>query len=263
MVRLKRGETRECRTLAALLTQQGKVAWAAGQPRHGAAHLRSALALDPECIEAALYLGRILLRQGKLSQAFRIWEALAKTRPEFLFLAFRDMQTAFRQSKGEAAWESFLQTFTRQHANDPTGYLALAECYEARGQVEEAKGYLHQVLELDPLCREAHLALLSVFRLQGLPSEALDSYERLAQQTVPRAGGRFRCRACGHAREEPFWRCPACHLWATPERLLLPSSVVPLAAEPIAPALSRGSTAVSTAPIAVTRDVPPQPRPEA
>src|SRR5215510_659408 len=42
MLRLKLGETQDHRTLAALLTQQGKVAWAAGYLSSSAAHLRSA-----------------------------------------------------------------------------------------------------------------------------------------------------------------------------------------------------------------------------
>jgi lipopolysaccharide assembly protein B len=262
MVRLKRGEAQERRTLAALLTQQGKVAWAAGHLRHSAAHLQSALALDPDCTEAALYLGRILLRQGKLPKAFHIWEGLAKARPEFLFLAFRDMQAAFRQLKNEAGWVSFLHTFTQRHPGDPTGYLALAECYEARGQTEEAMHCLHQVLALDPVCREAHLALLALYRGHGTPGEALDSYEQLAKRATQSSGGHFRCYACGHAREEPFWKCPSCHGWATPERLLPPPRAIPISAGEIASPLSYAHVGAS-APIVVTRDAPGHPTPGA
>jgi lipopolysaccharide biosynthesis regulator YciM len=260
LLRLKRGEAQDRRTLAALLTQQGKVAWVAGHLRNSAAHLQSALALDPDCTEAALYLGRVLLRQGKVPKAFHVWDALARTRPEFLFLAFRDMQAAFRQLKNEAGWQSFLRTFTERHPGDPTGYLALAEWCASRGQTEEAMHCLRQVLELDPVCREAHLALLSLYRVQGIPSEALDSYEQLAQRTTQAPGGRFRCRACGHAREEPFWRCPACHMWATPERLIPPPRALPMTAGEIAPQLSHPSAGTS-APIVVTRDAPVQSTP--
>jgi lipopolysaccharide biosynthesis regulator YciM len=236
MLRLQWGETHNHRTLAALLTQQGKVAWAAGHLHDSAAHLHSALALDPDCTEAALYLGRILLRQGKLSQAFRLWDGLAKSRPEWLFLAFRDMQAAFRHLKNDAGWESFLRTFTERHPGDPAGHLALAEWYASRGQTEEATHGLRQVLALDPICREAHVALVSLYREQGVSSGVLDSYERLAQQTTQPSGGHFRCRACGHTRDEPFWRCPACHLWATPERLLPQPGLMPvIAGEIISP----------------------------
>jgi lipopolysaccharide biosynthesis regulator YciM len=258
MLRLKRGEARDRRTLAALLTQQGKAAWAAGNLRHGAAHLQSALALDAECTEAALYLGRILLRQGKLPKAFRIWEGLARTRPEFLFLAFRDMQAAFRQLNNDAGWQSFLHTFTQRHPRDPTGYLALAEWYEARGQIEAAMDCLRQVLELDPVCREAHLAILALYRMQGMPSAALDSYERLASRTTQPPGGRFRCRTCAHARGEPFWKCPSCQCWASPERLIPQPSAIPILPGALVPPPSPSSAGAS-APIVVTRDAPVQP----
>jgi lipopolysaccharide assembly protein B len=262
MLRLKRGEAEDRRTLAALLTQQGKAAWAAGNVRHSAAHLRSALALEPDCTEAALYLGRILLRQGKLSKAFHIWDGLTKARPEWVFLAFRDMQAAFRQLHNEAGWESFLRTFTQRHPSDPTGYLALAEWYESRGQIDDAMRCLRQVLELDPICREAHLALVALYRVQGIPSDALDSYEQLAKRTIQPPGGRFRCRACGHGREELFWRCPACQGWATPERLMPPPSAIPIMAGDITPARSHTPTSVS-APMAVTYEAPVQPTPGA
>jgi lipopolysaccharide biosynthesis regulator YciM len=263
MLRLNRREVQERRTLAALLTQQGKAAWAEGQPRHGAAHLQSALAFDPDCTEAALYLGRILLRQGKMSRAFHIWEVLAKARPEFLFLAFRDMQAAFRQARNDAGWENFLHAFTQQHPSDPAGYLALAECHDARGQAEEARRCLQQALELDPVCREAHLGLLALYRRQGAATgEVLDTYERLVQQTLQRSGSRFRCRSCGHTREEPFWRCPTCYLWATPERLMPSSSAMQVTAGEIVPSPSP-ATIGAPAPLVMAREASLQPRPGA
>lgn len=258
MLRLKRGEAQDRRTLAALLTQQGKAAWAAGYVRHGAAYLRSALALDPDGAEAALYLGRILLRQGKISKAFHVWDLLTQARPDLLFLAFRDMQAAFRQRHDDAGWERFLHTFTQHHPTDPTGYLALAEWYEARGQIDEAMRCLRQVLELDPICREAHLALLALYRVQGIPGEALDSYEQLAIRATQPPGGRFRCRACGHGREELFWRCPACQGWGTPERLLPQPSRMPMMPADIMSPSGHSPTGAS-APIAVTYDAPVKP----
>jgi lipopolysaccharide biosynthesis regulator YciM len=260
MLRLKRGEAQDRRTLAALLTQQGKVSWVAGHLRDSAAHLQSALKLDPEASEAALCLGRLLLQQGKLQQAFQVWDGLAKTRPEFLFLAFRDLQAAYRQLANETGWESFLRAFTERHPNDPAGYLALAEWYEARDHSAEALPCLRQVLELDPLCREAQLALLSLYRTQGLPSEVLDSYERLVRATVVSPAGRFRCRTCGHTAAEPFWKCPGCRTWAAPERLIPPPSAMPIMAGDTAPRPSHANLAAA-APIVVTRDTlgPPAP----
>jgi lipopolysaccharide assembly protein B len=262
LLRLQRGEATERRTLAALLTQQGKVAWGAGQVRASAAHLRSALALDPEGIEAALYLGRILLRQGKVQQAFHIWDGLAKARPEFLFLAFRDMQEAFRQLQNEAGWEHFLQAFTERHPGDPTGYLALAEWYESRGQIEEAMHCLRRVLDLDPGCREAHLALVALYRTRSISSDVLDTYERLARGAAQPSGGRFRCLACGYTRDEPFWKCPRCHAWATAERRIPQTRGGPILTAEITPPLRQASTG-GGAPVVVTRDGSVHPTPGA
>jgi lipopolysaccharide biosynthesis regulator YciM len=262
MLRLKRGEARDRRTLAALLTQQGKVAWAAGNLRASAAHLQSALTLDPEGSEAALYLGRILLRQGKLPQAFHVWDNLAKSRPEWLFLAFRDLQSAFRQLNNEAGWEDFLRSFTESHPNDPAGYLALAEWYESRDQTAEALHCVRRALALEPRCRAAQLAWLSLSRTQGMPSEVLDDCERLIRATAQTPADRFRCRTCGHAGEEPFWKCPSCHTWATPERLLPPPSPMPIMAGDMTLRLSAVHPPAA-APIAVTHDTPEPPAPSA
>jgi lipopolysaccharide biosynthesis regulator YciM len=258
MQRLQWGETQDHRTLAALLTQQGKVAWAADHLHESAAHLRSALALDRDCPEAAIYLGRVLLRQGKLSPAFRVWDELAETSPEWLFLAFRDMQAAFRHLDNDAGWESCLRTFTERHPGDPIGHLALADWYASRSHAQQAIHCLRQVMKLDPACREAHLGLLSLYREQGVPSEVLDSYERLAQHTTWPSGGRFRCRSCDHVADEPCWRCPACHVWATPERLLPQPNVMPVTAEEIISPRSQAHIDAS-APVVVTCDAPAHP----
>jgi lipopolysaccharide assembly protein B len=262
MLRLQRGEATDRRTLAALLTQQGKAAWAAGNLRDSAAHLRSALAADPDCLEAALYLGRILLRQGKVPQAFQVWDGLAKARPELLFLAFRDIQSAYQQLHNDTGWEAFLRAFTGRHPHDATGYLALAEYYESHGRVEDAVQCLRRVLELDPLCREAHVALLSLYRSQGMPGEVLDSYARLAAAT-PQAYGDFHCPACGHPRAEPFGKCSHCRVWATSERRIPPANRTSRAGiggdstPPLSPPTAGGATSVL-----VRREPPTPPSPD-
>jgi lipopolysaccharide biosynthesis regulator YciM len=257
-VRLKRGEAADAQTLAALRTQQGKVVWASGNMRAGAAHLRAALALDPQCTEAALVLGRLLLRQGRARRALRLWDGLGQHRPEFLYLAFRDMQAAYRQLSKEAEWEGYLQRFTACHSDDPTGQLALAEWYEVHGRPHDALTSLRRALALDPLCREAHLALLTLCRGQGMPSEVLEPYERLTQGATWLSCGRFRCGACGHTNDEPFWKCPSCAIWATPQRLMPQPPSVPTASGEAPPALDDADPAVA-GPIVVVRQAASQP----
>jgi lipopolysaccharide biosynthesis regulator YciM len=253
LLRLKWGESRDHRTLAALLTQQGKAAWAAGQLRESGVHLRTALRLDPDCTEAALYLGRVWLGQKRWSQAFRLWDELAEARPEWLFLAFRDMQEAFRQLNNEEGWGRFLHDFTERHPGDALGHLALAEWSAARGQMQQAIGCLQQVLEIDPVCPEAHVALLSLCREPGTASAALDSYARLVHHVSELSGARFRCRACGHGAFEPFWRCPACRRWDTPERLGPRTSAVPGSTGGLVPP-DRPAPSDPHAAVLVTRD---------
>jgi lipopolysaccharide biosynthesis regulator YciM len=260
ILRLQRGEATDRRTLAALLTQQGKAAWGAGNLRASAAHLRSALAADPDCLEATLYLGRIFLRQGKVPQAFQVWDGLAKTRPELLFLAFRDIQSAFQQLQNDVGWETFLRAFTERHPHDATGYLALAECYESHGQIEDAVHCLRRVLELDPLCREAHIALLSLYRAQGLPEDVLDSYARLAGAT-PQAGGGFHCPVCGAPRHEPFGKCSLCHAWATSERPIPQASLAPSISGQSTPPLGPSSASASAS-LLMRREPPIHPSPD-
>jgi lipopolysaccharide biosynthesis regulator YciM len=261
ILRLQRGEATDRRTLAALLTQQGKAAWVAGNLRDSATHLHSALAADPDCLEAALYLGRILLRQGKVPQAFQVWDGMAKARPELLFLAFRDIQSAFQAQQNDTGWETFLRAFTEHHPHDATGYLALAECYEAQGRIEDAVHCLRCILELDPLCREAHVALVSLYRMQGMPGEVLDSYARLAGVT-PQACGDFHCSVCGHPKDEAFGKCSHCRTWATSERRIPPASrpsSMSLGGAS-APSLSPSTASASTS-VLMRREPPTHPSP--
>jgi hypothetical protein len=85
----------------------------------------------------------------------------------------------------------------------------------------------------------------------------LDPYERLAQGATRFSCGRFRCRRCGHTAEEPFWQCPSCAVWATPQRLMPPSHSVPIVPGEGPPSLGHGSPEAA-APIVVIRHAPPQ-----
>lgn len=254
MLRLQRGETTERRTLAALLTQQGKAAWTAGHPQQGSAHLRSALTLDPSSAEAALHLGRLYQQQEKIQEALHVWNDLAKHRPEFLYLAFRDIQDAFRQLQNDVGWERFLRAFTERHPGDPTGHLALAEWYAAGERGDEAMHHLHRVLELDPLCREAHMALLSLYRAQGAAPAMLDTYAQLAEGIPQTCAGHCRCLACGEARDEPFGKCPSCHAWGAVERKVPQAHGMPILTGRLTPPIESSSPSHFT-PLTATRDV--------
>jgi hypothetical protein len=147
-----------------------------------------------------------------------------------------------------------LRTFTERHPDDPAGHLALAEWYAANARAADAMACLRRVLDLEPRCREAHLALIALYRDQGVSPEALDAYERLAKEAMWLRPGYFRCRACGQTMGDAFWQCPSCHVWATPERLLPQPGRLPLGLGATSHALGRVSP--SPAPIAVAHDAP-------
>jgi lipopolysaccharide biosynthesis regulator YciM len=136
--------------------------------------------------------------------------------------------------------------------------LALAEWYKLCGQPGDAVACLQRALAVDPLCREGHLALVALYREQRLPGEVLDAYERLTHSATGLSCGRFRCRACGHAAMEPFWKCPACAIWATPQRLMPPPDSFPMAstAGPLSRDLDHPDTAV---PIVAAQQASPHP----
>jgi predicted ATP-dependent serine protease len=91
----------------------------------------------------------------------------------------------------------------------------------------------------------------------------LDDYERLAQHTLSPCGGGFRCRACGYTRAEPFWRCPSCYLWDTPERCMALPSATPMSAAASTPPLGHAMTTATVASIVRTHETPLPPRPGA
>jgi lipopolysaccharide biosynthesis regulator YciM len=258
MIRLQRGEASERRTLAALLTQHGKATWAVGQLQDGATHLRSALAADPGSVEATLCLGRLYLQRGEVREAFHLWDGLATHRPEFLYLAFRDIQSAFRHLQNDAGWENFLRRFTERHPGDPAGHLALADYYEAHDQAEAAAHCLRRVLELDPLCREAHLALLSLYRAQGASPSILEAYAQLAKASPWTCAGRCHCLACGVARPEPLGKCPTCHAWGSAQRRIPQAHGVPIITAQTASPLEPSAPGFSI-PLATKREAPAPP----
>ncbi len=94
-----------------------------------------------------------------------------------LFARLADLY--LRRGKVVAALE-LCREGCRRFPHYPTGYLILGKCYEAQGQLEEARAALDQALRLDPENPAGFAFLSRVYQGLGIPTLALKSMEQAA-----------------------------------------------------------------------------------
>ncbi|MBN2678323.1 MAG: tetratricopeptide repeat protein [Anaerolineaceae bacterium] len=155
------------------LLLSGRVALAAESFDLAAIRARQILEMDPEEPGGLLLLTGTLAKQGRQEEALHMLEsastALRKTLPvqvEQLMLT--------QAIKGPKAILDQLETLSARNHEDPRVLKALAECYSAIGQSEEAERSAMEALNLDPGDAGLHYLAGKTQRAKGQLDQAID-----------------------------------------------------------------------------------------
>jgi cytochrome c-type biogenesis protein CcmH len=130
------------------------------------AALRSALASDPEDIEARYYIGFAALQRGDRSEALSLWESVLRDAPEDAPFrpALVDQVAALKAQSGEAppdirAMVAGLAARLEKNPNDLEGWQRLVRAYTVLGDAEKAQAARAKALAVFASDPEATKAL--------------------------------------------------------------------------------------------------------
>ncbi len=203
----------EQHVLAHLRTEQAKSEMQRGNLDAAKTHLKEALSLDYNCVDAQLQLGELYWLKNKKKKAFSTWRKLVQNNSKWAHLVLLRLQ----EKEGRPVEEEYLQDFLASIAGenlDPAARLELARCFMQLNQKEQSLEALKVALKMQPDLGEARKMLGKILLEDGDNDGAVNEYRDVLRHMGP-VRKRYNCQQCGLETDDILWRCPGCHNWDT------------------------------------------------
>jgi lipopolysaccharide biosynthesis regulator YciM len=196
-------------------TEMGKVLLEQGDTSRARACFKTAVSIDPRCVDAYLHLGDLHFGLQEYKKAIAAWKKVVGVSPPLTFLAYRRLEGAYSRMKNLKPVEEFLKETARLHS-DPFTHMALAVYLHNEKDDQGALRELQSALDLDPSFWEARKFMGEILLHQDMKEEALRAYQDLISHlNVPYL--KFQCSNCGFRSNDLRWQCPQCRQWDTIE----------------------------------------------
>jgi len=210
----KRAGSKQKNVLAHLQTEMGKDAIAEGERDKAHKAFKSALSIDPTCLDAALHLGDFYLEEGKTGKAIEIWEGIVTQDAAFSFLAYRRLEKAYFEQNRYDDIAKILEKVITAKPENVMARVTLGEYYAKRDMIPEALRHLREALNSQPRSLEARRQTSQILVRNHMHDEMEREYSD-AVEALYTPGEPYNCSRCGLNVKELSWRCPQCRGWDT------------------------------------------------
>ncbi len=191
------------RLLAVFGYAYGKV-----NPKQGQHWLEEALRINPNSVIAPVLLGDLLLQQGEIEGAIKIWQNLLEKYPDKNYLIRSRLERAYYEL---GRYEDVAQLYRRllQKVPQDSGLaVALAKIYAKKENWEEA------INLLKPFEKDGDINAVVVLAGLLLKMEQPARAQKLLEDATAKLEKKARnCRNCAKPINESEIRCPECRAW--------------------------------------------------
>ncbi len=175
--------------------------------------INKAISINPSCADAYLHLGDIYLSMGKYKDAISSWKKILYKCPEFIFLAYKRIESELHKIEDKKLIEDFLLECTSKK-KDIFTYLAYAKLLYSKGDVKNALVQIDKAIDMDPSFWEARRFKGEMLLEKGMKDEALKEFSDIIKK-ISTPYLKFQCEICGFESSELSWQCPQCKRWDT------------------------------------------------
>jgi lipopolysaccharide biosynthesis regulator YciM len=210
----KRSGSKQKNVLAHLQTEMGKDAIAEGLRDKAHKAFKSALSIDPACLDAALHLGDFYLEEGKTGKAVEIWEGIVNQDGVFSHLAYRRLEKAYFEQNRYDDIAKVLEKVVAANPKNVMARVTLGEYYAKRDMIPEALRHLREALASQPRSLEARRQISQILVRNHMHDDMEKEYSE-AVEALYAPGEPYNCGRCGLKVKELSWRCPQCRGWDT------------------------------------------------
>lgn len=156
--------------------ERGSAALSKGKDDEGVSHLRKAVEIYPDFLQARLLLASAHMKARRWEDAEAALARAVETDPHSV-AALVSLGEARRRLKKYAEAEESLAVALKLDDNSWQGHLALGRVYLDTDQVKKAAPHIGRTLQLKPDLPEAHLLGGNILLKVGEPARALAEYE--------------------------------------------------------------------------------------
>ncbi|KFN44447.1 lipopolysaccharide assembly protein LapB [Arenimonas oryziterrae] len=173
-----------------------------------------AYSADSNSVRAGVIEGRLELAEGNDAGAIRAFERVARHDIEYLPEILSSLLSCYEKRGEIARARGFLQEVI-EHYPGVSPVLALAQIIQRDEGIGVAQAFLARQLQQRPSVRgEAALIDLSLENPGDDPAESLRVIKQITDQLVVRTMS-YRCQRCGFGARAHHWQCPSCKHWGS------------------------------------------------
>lgn len=165
---------------------QARIATFEGRLEDAAAAYAEAVRLQPQHFEANHFLGVVLSRLGRTTEALTYLDRAASLSPNAFAPMMEKAQIYMNQHRYQEAI-AVLRQATAQHSNRPGAFELLAQAYAATGDVDQAAIAWQRAIDLSPNNAWYYVRLGDVWQQAGNTEKAVAAY-RQALELDPNNG---------------------------------------------------------------------------
>jgi len=190
-----------------------------GNPKAARDQIALAYSSDSQCVRAGMIEGRLDLLEGNDTAAIRAFERVARHDVDFLPEVLPQLMECYERRGELLRARGFLQEEIERYAG-VTPLLALTELIERDDGPAAAQEFLaRQLLQRPSVRGEAALLDKAVAQPVGDPVETLRTLKQITDQLLVRSAN-YRCGNCGFGARAHHWQCPSCKHWGSVKPLL-------------------------------------------
>lgn len=190
-----------------------------GNPKAARDQITLAYSADSQCVRAGMIEGRLDLLEGNDTAAIRAFERVARHDVDFLPEVLPQLMECYERRGELLRARGFLQEVIERYAG-VTPLLALTELIERDDGPAAAQEFLaRQLLQRPSVRGEAALLEKAVAQPVGDANETLRTLKQITDQLLVRSAN-YRCGNCGFGARAHHWQCPSCKYWGSVKPLL-------------------------------------------
>ncbi len=181
-----------------------------GEAKNARILYREAIKIDSGFAAPYLYIGDSYLAEGKSDEAIKFWTEFCQKNPSKAYMLFPRLEKAWYEKGKFTKIEELYASILKNDPKNVHALLALSKILRKKGEFDNAASILQEYIHPDMDQELIEFEEANILFDQGRFEDAGEKALKLLNEKISYYAPVYKCPACGHVSDEPFWKCPEC-----------------------------------------------------